>query len=470
MNTFSKIFKPVTVLVLLVSLALILRVFFLAQCLEDWDSIQLALGLHQYSIINHQPHPPGYPIYILMGRLFLSVFKNDTLALTWMSAVFGSLTVVPLYLLLKKIFNQNWALIGSIMFIFTPVVWLLSVTALTDIVGLFFLILVGSLIFKFQDQPKAMITISLLAGLVIGVRFNEFPVLMVLLIWVIYKQKNFKLVILQLTSFFLGVSLWLVPIIFLTGWDNFFKSFSETGSYVLGHDLLLGNSHTILGLIKAKVMMLAQLFSLGFSPLLSLVFLICLVWTLTQKKLYSQNWYQFCLIWLGSYFLLLLTFYNLELPRHILPLIIPILLITTFCLINLIKRNKLFLAVPGLLFLALVSQSYSQAQRFHNSLPATIGPVLYVKQNFDPKETIVYASYTFRNFSYYAPEFISLDKNSDKSVITKDKTVITDLVDLNNDPALKNFREVETKYFTSDKDIFPKINSIQLHVLKSKQL
>ena len=41
---------------------------FLAPSLEDIDSINFALGLRHYDVALHQPHPPGYPVYIALGR------------------------------------------------------------------------------------------------------------------------------------------------------------------------------------------------------------------------------------------------------------------------------------------------------------------------------------------------------------------------------------------------------------------
>ena len=36
--------------------------------LEDIDSINFALGLRHYDVAAHQPHPPGYPVFIALAR------------------------------------------------------------------------------------------------------------------------------------------------------------------------------------------------------------------------------------------------------------------------------------------------------------------------------------------------------------------------------------------------------------------
>src|SRR5678816_1758006 len=77
---------------------------FLAPSLEDIDSINFALGLHHYDPALHQPHPPGYPVYIALGRLALALIhgvapglayvRADALALAIWSAVGGALAIV----------------------------------------------------------------------------------------------------------------------------------------------------------------------------------------------------------------------------------------------------------------------------------------------------------------------------------------------------------------------------------------
>lgn len=46
---------------------------FLASWLEDIDSVNFALGLRDFDIAAHRPHPPGYPVYIAVGKVMASV-------------------------------------------------------------------------------------------------------------------------------------------------------------------------------------------------------------------------------------------------------------------------------------------------------------------------------------------------------------------------------------------------------------
>ena len=47
---------------------------FLAPTLEDVDSINFALGVRDFDPARHQPHPPGAPVFIALGKLSTAAF------------------------------------------------------------------------------------------------------------------------------------------------------------------------------------------------------------------------------------------------------------------------------------------------------------------------------------------------------------------------------------------------------------
>src|SRR5690242_4270696 len=75
----------------------------LAPSLEDIDSINFALGLRHFDPALHQPHPPGYPVYIALGRVSLAAVsavspldgvRAEALALAIWSAIAGAIAIV----------------------------------------------------------------------------------------------------------------------------------------------------------------------------------------------------------------------------------------------------------------------------------------------------------------------------------------------------------------------------------------
>ncbi len=66
-------------LLAVVSLAAHLAV--LPPTLEDLDSVNFALGVRQFDVAHHQPHPPGYPIFIALGKLGTAALARAGIAM-----------------------------------------------------------------------------------------------------------------------------------------------------------------------------------------------------------------------------------------------------------------------------------------------------------------------------------------------------------------------------------------------------
>ena len=50
-------------------LTVLSRLPYRARMLYNWDGVQFALALREYDVVKHQPHPPGYILYVGLGRV-----------------------------------------------------------------------------------------------------------------------------------------------------------------------------------------------------------------------------------------------------------------------------------------------------------------------------------------------------------------------------------------------------------------
>src|SRR5262249_45956094 len=89
--------------VLFVALFLVVHLPFLAPSLEDVDSINFAMGVRQFDVAHHQPHPPGYPIYIVAAKVLRVVVPNEIAALSLLSVLAGALGVWALFLFFRRL-------------------------------------------------------------------------------------------------------------------------------------------------------------------------------------------------------------------------------------------------------------------------------------------------------------------------------------------------------------------------------
>src|SRR5205814_3263238 len=62
----------------------------------NWDSVQFALGLEPFNLHSHQPPPPGYILYIALGRAINWLVGNPGLSLSLLSVLLSALAL-PLF-------------------------------------------------------------------------------------------------------------------------------------------------------------------------------------------------------------------------------------------------------------------------------------------------------------------------------------------------------------------------------------
>ncbi|HEY0580642.1 MAG TPA: glycosyltransferase family 39 protein, partial [Chloroflexota bacterium] len=110
-------------LALLAGLTVALRLPFLTPRLAHWDAVNYALGLHEFNVAAHQPHPPGSPLYILLGRAALSVVGDDNAALILVSVVASVGAVLLEYVLARLLFGQRAGLVAAALLLSQPIFW-----------------------------------------------------------------------------------------------------------------------------------------------------------------------------------------------------------------------------------------------------------------------------------------------------------------------------------------------------------
>lgn len=112
---------------------LLVRIPTLSRFSVNWDAVNFALGVHQFDLVHHQPHPPGYIGFVAIGRLVNTVTGNPHTALTLISLVAGAVLPAAFYLLARRMMPRRGALLAAVLLGSSPVVWYYSVVALTYI-------------------------------------------------------------------------------------------------------------------------------------------------------------------------------------------------------------------------------------------------------------------------------------------------------------------------------------------------
>ena len=208
----------------------------LPPALEDLDSVNFALGIRDFDVAQHQPHPPGYPAFIAAGKLSaatlgrLGVASPDVRGLAALSAVGGALSLVWLFGFFRGLPRRARerdaepdepalsAVIATILVGCCPLVWFNSARPMSDMAGLAvafsaFYFLIRAL--GEEGGGRAATAGALLAALSVGFRSQMALLTGPLLLLVLVLRRRHALAMIAAGA--AGVLIWAVPLIVLSG-------------------------------------------------------------------------------------------------------------------------------------------------------------------------------------------------------------------------------------------------------------
>ena len=96
------------------------RILFRSHVLYDVDSVNFALALRRFDPAVHQPHPPGYFLYVCLGRLANRLLPDPNTALVAISIAASCGAAWMIYLLTKEWFGGGPAFISTVLFLVSP--------------------------------------------------------------------------------------------------------------------------------------------------------------------------------------------------------------------------------------------------------------------------------------------------------------------------------------------------------------
>ena len=170
-----------------------------------------------------------YPMYINLIYLVCLYFNND-IAPKLIHLSFGLATGISIYLYLKEKYNNNWGLLGMIIFITTPIIIWLSTAVYVDLGMTFFTTSSVLLWIKWRDdnynQFKWFFLSAVCMGFAVGSKYNALIALMIvnlLLVFIYVQDKND-----QIASVRYGLFFFIITAIAASPW--YLKNYYFTGN------------------------------------------------------------------------------------------------------------------------------------------------------------------------------------------------------------------------------------------------
>jgi hypothetical protein len=139
---------------------------FRSHYLYDLDSVNFGLAIRRFDPRVHQPHPPGYFLYVALGRLLNTVFHDANLAFVVLSIIASCGAVIVIYKLSMDWFSPLAAQFAATIFLLSPLAWFHGTVALTYIVEAFFSMLLGYLCWRVYCGNERL---ALWSGVVLGI-------------------------------------------------------------------------------------------------------------------------------------------------------------------------------------------------------------------------------------------------------------------------------------------------------------
>ena len=234
----------------LLLLCLATRAMALPASLWEWDDIDFARAIHKFDLASHSPHPPGFPVFVMLARLAYFFLREDHAALLAVNYAFASLLGVVFYFLYREILpDRPMALAAAALGCFAPTLWVHSGIARTDNPSLVIGLATLWLLLRGRRSSRAFLLGCALLGLGMGVRVTIVPLTglalaIVFFSWV--RKKEWKVVLGSIAVTVIGFLSWYIPLILHTGWEEYRRLTRVQSAYIMAHDPIWSPDWTLL--------------------------------------------------------------------------------------------------------------------------------------------------------------------------------------------------------------------------------
>ena len=147
------------------------RFITMARSLWDWDEANFALGVRDYDVTMHHPHPPGFPVYIGAAKVLRLVIASDFRSMQALNLLAGFLLFPAIFLLARELrLRFETSVIAATLFAFFPNVWFFGGGAFSDVPSIMLVVFAAALLFRGARSRRDYFLGTLLLALAIGIR------------------------------------------------------------------------------------------------------------------------------------------------------------------------------------------------------------------------------------------------------------------------------------------------------------
>jgi hypothetical protein len=265
-----------------------------ARMLYNWDAVQFALALREFDVAKHQPHPPGYLLYVGLGRLLNLALGDPTLAYVGLAMLFSAATTFTVYYLARRLYDRLTATAAGALLAVSPLFWFYGSVGLTYAAESFGASLVALLAFgTLRGSYRHLYLGAVALGVVAGMRQSILVLLFPLWVGCAVVGIRARRPLLRAAAVLAGVVLaWVVPLVWLSGGPRAYLRASTQlyGSVVVSTSVLGGS----LDVTFAQARYLLESVVVGLGPLAMAI--LAAPWYARRRGWAAPEW--FLLAWI----------------------------------------------------------------------------------------------------------------------------------------------------------------------------
>lgn len=315
--------------------------------LADLDSINFALGVRDFDVSRHQPHPPGYPVFIAAAKASTALVETVGVAapavrgLSLLSAVAGA-TLIPLLfvLFLALTADRTVAAWAAVVTAAAPLFWFNALRPLSDVTGLAVAVAAQVLLIVVilqrrppGDRARWVALGAMVCGVAIGVRSQNFLMTLPLLgaaVLVPRSGLREKDRLIALAMAVAGVLLWAVPMLIVSGGlESYLQALRDQAGEDFSGVVMLWTSRT--PRVAADALAYSLLWPWG--NLVAGGIVVVLACAGAIRMLVRAPWaFATVVIAFLPYAVFHLLFHETVTTRYALPLVVPMALLSVYAL------------------------------------------------------------------------------------------------------------------------------------------
>jgi hypothetical protein len=242
---------------LLAALVVLITRFLTApRTLWEADEHLFVAAVKSFEPLANHPHPPGYPLYVGLGK-FAAVFTDNLFgALVVVSIVACAVGVVALSLAFRRVVGDaDLAVSGALLFYFGAAMLVHGTLAMSDsaAIACTALALLAMTYFPIEATERTAIGLGIAASAAIGIRpqlvVPLLPVFLLVLLW----SRDVRKIVAGLAAFAFVSIAWFAQLVeACKGWEKFVTWETHQASYVAQHDAAASRGAHSMGEVASR--------------------------------------------------------------------------------------------------------------------------------------------------------------------------------------------------------------------------